>query len=425
MKTTNKKIVLILLLISVLFAGLIACSDDSKNYSAEEKNGLYGFVNDNEEVIIDYKYDLAKDFSEGLAPVMIDDKWGYINTKDEIVIEPQFQEAGEFEDGKADVLIENEWETIGTNGKKIFRIPLGKWIENFLDWLYPVSKGTKAASAQLEKGFDALVKGLLKIPAWVTILILTAIAFKLANIKVAVMTLLGMLFLWNMELWDATVSTIMLVLISAMLSMIIGIPLGILMGLNPTFHRINTPILDFMQTMPAFVYLIPAIPFFGLGPMAGIFSTFIFSIPPVIRLTSLGIRQVPEDLIEASDAFGSTKMQKLIKVQLPVATPTIMAGINQTIMLALSMVVIAGMVGAGGLGSKVWSAIQVLDMGSGFESGVAVVIIAMVLDRISQQIAKDRKMQNQKPNPVIRFFKRLTDGNKNKKVMDKNLKKGA
>jgi glycine betaine/proline transport system permease protein len=147
-----------------------------------------------------------------------------------------------------------------------------------------------------------------------------------------------------------------------------------------------------MQTMPAFVYLIPAIPFFGLGPVSAIFSTVIFAMPPAIRLTCLGIMQVPKDLIEVADAFGSTKVQKLFKLQLPLATPTIMAGINQTIMLALSMVVIAAMIGAKGLGGEVWKAIQRLQPGMGFEAGLAVVILAMVLDRITQKIGVKNKI---------------------------------
>jgi glycine betaine/proline transport system permease protein len=163
-------------------------------------------------------------------------------------------------------------------------------------------------------------------------------------------------------------------------------PLGILSALNQAAYRIIMPILDVMQTMPAFVYLIPAIPLFGLGPVGAIFSTVIFAMPPAIRLTCLGIRQVPVELIEAADAFGSTKGQKLLKLQLPMATPTIMAGINQTIMLALSMVVIAAMIGAKGLGGEVWKAIQRLQPDRGFEAGIAIVIIAMILDRIMQRI---------------------------------------
>jgi glycine betaine/proline transport system permease protein len=163
--------------------------------------------------------------------------------------------------------------------------------------------------------------------------------------------------------------------------------LGIVAALYEGFYRVIMPILDFMQTMPAFVYLIPAIPFFGLGPVSAAFATVIFAMPPSIRLTALGIRQVPVELIEAADAFGSTRMQKLFKIQLPLATQTMMAGVNQTIMLSLSMVVIAAMIGAGGLGGEVWKAIQRLKTGMGFEAGLGVVIIAIIFDRVTQKAA--------------------------------------
>jgi glycine betaine/proline transport system permease protein len=184
------------------------------------------------------------------------------------------------------------------------------------------------------------------------------------------------------------VETFTLVLISTLIAVAIGLPLGILAALSTRASRVVMPILDFMQTMPAFVYLIPAIPFFGLGAVSASVATVIFATPPTIRLTALGIRQVPKDLIEAADAFGSTRRQKLFKVQLPMAVPTIMAGVNQTIMLSLSMVVIAAMIGAGGLGGEVWRAIQRLEPGKGFEAGIAIVILAMILDRITQRIGR-------------------------------------
>ncbi len=271
------------------------------------------------------------------------------------------------------------------------KIPLGDWIEVILDFLKDILSGlTKAFSDIMETGIEGVVTGLDVVPPIILILVIALLALRLSGWRTALFTLIGLLFIWNLDLWEATLSTITLVVFSTAIAVVIGVPLGILAGLSKKFNKFVTPILDFMQTMPAFVYLIPAIPFFGLGPVAAIFSTVIFSIPPSIRLTSLGIRQIDKEMIEASDAFGSTPMQKLRKVQLPLATPTIMAGVNQTIMLSLSMVVIASMIGAGGLGGEVWRAIQRLKPGEGFEAGLAVVIVAMILDRISQSITSDK-----------------------------------
>jgi glycine betaine/proline transport system permease protein len=272
------------------------------------------------------------------------------------------------------------------------KIPLASWIEAGIDWtstnFAPI---TRAISDFAELGINGLVTIMDFLPPWALILILGFIGWRVAGNKLAIGTILGLLFLWNLGLWHSTLETLSLVLFSTLIAVAIGLPLGILAALNDVFYRIITPILDFMQTMPAFVYLIPAIPFFGLGPVSAMVSTVIFSVPPAIRLTCLGIRQVPGDLIEAADAYGSTWSQKLFKLQLPLATPTIMAGVNQTIMLALSMVVIAAMIGAGGLGSDVWKAIQRLKPGMGFEAGLGVVILAMILDRLTQKIGRGKQ----------------------------------
>ncbi len=345
--------------------------------------------------------------------------------------------------------------------------PIGDGIENGLDFLNDnIAPATKAFSTVVESGFDKIVQ-LLDAPtpldiAWVfsifilivicmillnvfayrkdlssksiirifwflvagvvmiiitsygpphpliIILLLSVAAWRLADLKVGLFTLFGFALIYNMGLWGPTITTLALVLISTLLAILLGIPLGILAGISKGFYKIITPILDFMQTMPAFVYLIPAIPFFGLGAVSAVFATVIFSIPPAIRLTALGIKQVPKDLIEASDAFGSTKFQRLIKIQLPLATPTIMAGINQTIMLSLSMVVIAAMIGAKGLGGEVWKAIQRLNLGLGFEAGLSVVIVAMVLDRITQHITKGSQVKR-KQNIIARIIDRLIE----------------
>ncbi|MFP4445496.1 MAG: ABC transporter permease [Desulfosudaceae bacterium] len=271
----------------------------------------------------------------------------------------------------------------------IYRIPLGETIEAGIDFFVEhFSFATKAFSEVAENGMDIIQNVMMFFPPWVLILIFTGLAWFLSKRwGVALFTFLGLLLIWNMNLWAPTVSTIALIIIAVLFAVIIGIPLGILSALSEIAYRVITPILDVMQTMPAFVYLIPAIPFFGLGKVGAVFSTVIFSVPPCIRLTSLGIKQVPKELIEAADAFGSSKAQKLFKVQLPIAKTTIMAGINQTVMLALSMVVIASMIGAKGLGGEVWKAIQRLQAGRGFEAGIGIVIVAIILDRVMQRLA--------------------------------------
>jgi glycine betaine/proline transport system permease protein len=258
-----------------------------------------------------------------------------------------------------------------------------------LDWLTThFSFITKALSHAISIAIDSVTMALLWLPPWLLISAVALIGWRVAGRRVGLFCALGLLFIWNLRLWPETVETFTLVLISTVISVAIGLPLGIAAALNSKVSKVVMPTLDVMQTMPAFVYLIPAIPFFGLGAVSASVATVIFATPPTIRLTALGIRQVPKDLIEAADAFGSTSRQKLFKVQLPMATPTIMAGINQTIMLSLSMVVIAAMIGAGGLGGKVWQAIQRLEPGKGFAAGIAIVILAIILDRITQRIGR-------------------------------------
>ena len=206
----------------------------------------------------------------------------------------------------------------------------------------------------------------------------------------AVFTALSLWLVDHMGLWSAMMETLSLVIASTLVAMLIGLPLGIAMARSNRVAAVVRPVLDLMQTMPAFVYLIPAAMFFGLGAVPGTIATVIFSMPPVVRLTNLGIRQVHVEFIEAGNAFGCTASQLLFKVQLPNALPSIMAGINQTIMLSLSMVVIASMIGAGGIGNTVLTGIQRLDVGTGFEGGIAVVILAVILDRITQSLGKDR-----------------------------------
>lgn len=268
------------------------------------------------------------------------------------------------------------------------RIPLGVWIEGAIDFMVEhFSFATKAFSTVTGNVLDLLEKAMLAASPWLLIAVFTLLAWRLSRKRgIGVFTLLGLCLIWNMGLWPATVSTIALVCIATLVAICLGVPLGIASALSQGVYRVVMPVLDVMQTMPAFVYLIPAIPFFGLGKVAAIFSTVVFAMPPAIRLTCLGIRQTPRELVECADAFGSTRWQKLVKLQLPMATPTIMAGVNQTVMLALSMVVIAAMIGAKGLGGEVWKAIQRLQMGHGFEAGIGIVIVAIILDRVLQRV---------------------------------------
>ncbi|MHB0775460.1 ABC transporter permease [Halomonas sp. WWR20] len=266
-------------------------------------------------------------------------------------------------------------------------IPLGDWIESGLDFLTTeYSSVTRGISRVTQTGINFLNDTLMWLPEWSLMALVALLCWRLSGVRLAIGSVLGLLLIWNLDLWDPMIETLTLVVIATLVAVVIALPLGIFAALSDRFYRVIMPVLDFMQTMPAFVYLIPAIPFFGIGSVSAIFATVIFSMPPAIRFTTLGIRQVPKELIEAADAFGSTRSQKLFKIQLPLSLPTVMAGINQTIMLALSMVVIAAMIGADGLGSEVWRAIQRLRPGDGFEAGIAVVILAMLLDRLTQTV---------------------------------------
>ncbi|MBO0142747.1 proline/glycine betaine ABC transporter permease [Agrobacterium sp. Ap1] len=231
---------------------------------------------------------------------------------------------------------------------------------------------------------------LVGIPLPIGIAIFVLLSLWRVGLGFGILTGVALWLVNHMGLWSAMMETLSLVIASTLMAMLVGLPLGIAMARRDTVATIVRPILDLMQTMPAFVYLIPAAMFFGLGAVPGAIATVIFAMPPVVRLTNLGIRQVHAEFIEAGNAFGCTSTQLLFKVQLPNAMPSIMAGINQTIMLSLSMVVIASMIGAGGIGNTVLTGIQRLDVGTGFEGGLAVVILAVILDRLTQSLGKPR-----------------------------------
>ena len=265
-----------------------------------------------------------------------------------------------------------------------FRIPLGEWVADGLNWF-------KAAFKWL-LDFITLVIGwlvefvadiLVAIPSPVLILLFALIGWVIRSWQLAVGTLITMLLVVSMDQWENAMLTLALVLIAAIIAIIIAIPLGILAARSDTFSTIMKPILDFMQTMPAFVYLIPAVIFFGIGFVPGVFATVLFSLAPGVRFTELGIRGVDAETVEAGQAFGATPGKILRGIQLPLATPTVMAGINQVIMLALSMAVVAGMAGANGLGKEVVAAISTLNIAKGVEAGLGVVILAVYLDRVT------------------------------------------
>lgn len=275
------------------------------------------------------------------------------------------------------------------------RIPLATWIDQLLDWLIAhFGSVFDGITVFLEGMVGGMVSMLGSIPSILLAVIFGLIAWLASTKKIAAFSLIGFLLVDYLGYWEPMLQMLALVITSVIISVVIGIPIGIWASQKNSIRNIVTPILDFMQTMPAFVYLLPAIFFFNIGVVPGIVASVIFSMPPTIRLTILGIRQVPEDLIEATEAFGSTTGQKLLKIQIPLAMPTIMAGINQSIMLALSMVVIASMVGAPGLGEEVYRAVTQLKTGVGFEAGLSIVIVAIILDRITQHAGKQKKGGN-------------------------------
>ncbi len=264
------------------------------------------------------------------------------------------------------------------------KIPIGSWAKAFVDWL---TSNADWFFNQLAFILSHVIDGLLfilqKPHPLIVILGIGAIAYWLRrSIVVAVFTCLGLLFIVNQGYWKETTETLALVLASTFVSMIVGIPLGIAAARRAWVYSSLRPILDLMQTIPTFVYLIPALILFGLGMVPGLIATVIFAIPAPIRLTRLGIISTPSSLVEAAESFGATPMQVLRKVELPFAMPQIMAGLTQTIMLSLSMVVIAALVGADGLGVPVVRALNTVNVAKGFEAGLCIVILAIILDRM-------------------------------------------
>jgi glycine betaine/proline transport system permease protein len=279
----------------------------------------------------------------------------------------------------------------------IFRLPLGEWADSLVAWL----KQTIGFVFDFFKlVFEGIVEGLqwalATPPFYVIVAILVVLAYFVKGWKLALGTLIGLLFVYSMDQWHNTMLTLGLVLVATVLAVAIGIPLGIWAAVNPRVSAFMRPVLDLMQTLPAFVYLIPAVVFFRSGIMPGVVATIIFALPPAVRMTELGIKQVDSEVVEAGHAFGSTPRRILRQIQLPLAMPTIMAGVNQVIMLALSTVVISGMVGAPGLGQEVYGAVTRVNIGLGFEAGLSVVIIAMFLDRMTTALSSHSAVEKAK-----------------------------
>jgi ABC-type proline/glycine betaine transport system permease subunit len=264
------------------------------------------------------------------------------------------------------------------------RLPVGDVAEDAVAWVVANLKGLfDVLRTIFVEMYDALYSVLSTPPFWIIVIAAAVIGLFVRGRGFALGSALGLLFIASVDQWENSMATLALVIVSTLWALLISIPLGILAARSDVFSRINRPILDFLQTMPAFVYLIPALLLFRVGVAPGIVATIIFSLAPGVRFTELGIRGVDKEVVEAGRAFGASEGRILRQIQLPLALPTIMAGVNQVIMLSLSMVVIAGMVGAGGLGGDIVASLNRLDTSLGVEAGLAVVVIAIILDRFT------------------------------------------
>jgi len=272
-----------------------------------------------------------------------------------------------------------------------FRIPLGTWVESFVDFITTVLGGLFDVISAIFGGFfDGIDWVFTAPPFWVIMIVLIAVGIWARGWLFGLGTAIGLVVILGINQWQNTMDTVALTLAATIIAIVISIPVGIWMARSASASAVIRPILDFLQTMPAFVYLIPAIVLFGIGVVPGIVATILFAIAPGVRLTELGIRGVDKEIVEAGHAFGASPGRILRQIELPLARPTIMAGVNQVIMLSLSMVVIAGMVGAPGLGKPIVSSFQTIDVGLGFEAGLSVVIVAILLDRLTATLGLGR-----------------------------------
>ncbi|MBB5152639.1 ABC transporter permease [Saccharopolyspora phatthalungensis] len=264
------------------------------------------------------------------------------------------------------------------------RVPVGDWFEALVNWLNNnIGPLFDLINLVLSSAVSGLTYALTFLPQLIMVLVFSALALWLRSWRFALFSLIGFGLIASMREFDRAMQTLSLVLVASIIAVLIAIPVGILAARNQRVSMVVRPVLDLMQTMPAFVYLIPVIFFFNIGEVPGVVATVIFALPPGVRLTELGIRHVDKEVVEAGEAFGAPNRKILTGIQLPLATPSIMAGINQVIMLSLSMVVIAGMVGAQGLGTDIYQAVTRVQLSLGFEAGLSVVILAVYLDRIT------------------------------------------
>jgi glycine betaine/proline transport system permease protein len=290
----------------------------------------------------------------------------------------------------------------------LFEIPFGDWVDSAVkDWLVPNFRPFfRSLQAPISFVLDGLDGFLNAMPMLVFTAILAFIAWRTAGRGVAIFTALALVFLDLIGVWGQTMTTLAMIVTAVFFCAVIGVPVGILAARSDRFLAILRPILDVMQTIPPFVYLVPIVMLFGVGTVPGVIATIIFALPPIVRLTNLGIRGVRADLVEAAYAFGSTPSQVLWEVQLPLAMRTIMAGLNQTLMMALSMAVIAALIGAGGLGLTVNTGLGRLDVGTAMEGGIGIVILAIILDRITQSFAERKAVATPSLAQTFRgFFK--------------------
>ncbi|GAJ70603.1 LOW QUALITY PROTEIN: L-proline glycine betaine ABC transport system permease protein ProW [Vibrio sp. JCM 18904] len=306
-------------------------------------------------------------------------------------------------------------------------LPLDSWVESGLNWLVehgrPVFQAIRVPIDFILTSFET---ALVSTPAPIMVLILFLLAWQFSNVKLGFSTLVSLVFIGLIGAWSQAMTTLALVLTAVFFCLLIGLPMGgDMLARSQTAAKFVRPILDAMQTTPAFVYLVPIVMLFGIGNVPGVVVTIIFALPPVVRLTILGIQQVPEELIEAGHSFGANKKQMLYRIQLPLALPTIMAGVNQTLMLSLSMVVIASMIAVGGLGQMVLRGIGRLDMGLAAVGGLGIVILAILLDRITQVLggvnAGNTKLRWYHTGPVSYLLKLKTKTNQDDLKLRRNI----